>query len=63
MVDQDVLVPQMLPVHMVTDVPRTKWLPMPMLTDVLGPRMFTDTYISLPMFLVHRCLYGKNNDA
>ena len=28
---------------MVTDVPRTKRLPMPMLTDVLGPQMFTDT--------------------
>ena len=27
---------------MVTDVPRTKRLPMPMLTDVLGPQMFTD---------------------
>jgi hypothetical protein len=39
---QDVWVHRCLRIHMVTDVPRTKRLPMPMLTDVLGPQMFTD---------------------
>ena len=50
---------------MVTDVLRTTSLPIPMLTDVLGPQMFTDTDIDewLPMFVVHRCLCGKNADA
>ena len=44
---QDVLVPQMLPIQMVADVPRTKRLPIPMFTDVLVHKclpmqMFTD---------------------
>ena len=51
---QDVLGPQMLPIQMVADVPRTKRLPMPMLADVLGPQMFSETDVydvcGSPMF-------------
>ena len=44
----------MLPIQMVADVPRTKRLPMPMLADVLGPQMFSETDVydvcGSPMF-------------